>query len=69
MMLIQQLIDTCSTEQKETLQAVEYGMRMVQLLIQDLTDLQKMKYETFKKKESKLCIKDALNEIVSINTI
>lgn len=63
------MIDTCADEQRETLQAIEYGTRMVQLNVQDLTDLQKMKYDTFEKQETSFCAKDVLEEIVNINKI
>lgn len=42
---------------------------MMQLLVQDLTDLQKMKYDTFRPKESPLRTADVIDEIVAINKI
>ena len=42
---------------------------MVQLLIQDLSDLQKMKYNNFVKNETMLDIKKAIWEIVGINEV
>lgn len=68
-MLTKQLIDSCAEEQRETLQAIEYGTRMVQLLVQDLTDLQKLKYETFELQKTEFCTNNVLEEIVNINKI
>ena len=69
-MLAQTLIDGLKdSEQRQTLQAIQYGTRLVQLQVQDLTDLQAIKYNKFSKNESNLDITKAIWEIVHINEV
>ena len=69
MMLTGQLLENCREDQQETLQAIQYGTRMVQLHVQDMTDLQKLKYDNFEVHNTTLKIDEAISNVVNINTV
>ena len=68
-MLTRQMITECREDQKETLQAIQYSIRHMQLLVMNLTDYQSSQNNLLVLNEKHFVVMDILTHIIEIHDI
>ena len=68
-MLTRQMITECREDQKETLQAIQYSIRHMQLLVMNLTDYQSSQNNLLVLNEKHFVVMDILTDIIEIHDI
>lgn len=68
-MLIEQLLEEVPEKYHAILERINFGVRLMQLLVLNLVDFQMLKYDSLVVQESPFDIKNAIKEIISVHEI